>query len=71
MKDILKKVDKFMKYKLTEDLTVWKLLLIILIPALSLIGASFVAHIIYYLFMFVIFIFYILFMNMPPQNPIS
>lgn len=70
MKDILKKLDKFMKYKLTEDLTVWKLLLIILIPAVSLIGASFVAHIIYYLIVFVIFIFYIIFMNIPPQTPI-
>ena len=70
MKDILKKLDKFMKYKLTEDLTVWKLLLIILIPALSLIGASFVAHIIYYLIVAVIFMFYIIFMNIPPQNPI-
>lgn len=71
MKDILKKLDKFMNYKLTEDLTVWKLLLITLIPAVSLLGVSFMANIIYYLIIFVIFIFYIIFMNIPPQTPIS
>lgn len=71
MKEILHKLKVLLNSQVTKNFKLWEILLIIVIPILLFIFGGVIAHIVYYLILFVLFIYYILFMNIPPDTPIS